>query len=90
MGLSLRGEAYRARSRVGDLPVVGHPLVVGSLLVGEGSVEDHADVSHGVDADRRALEHRAGQRRDRTCQQKTFLDYVERGSENPGVSLKRN
>ena len=53
-------------------------------------VEDHADVSHGVDADRRALEHRAGQRRDRTCQQKTFLDYVERGSENPGVSLKRN
>ena len=48
---------YSAGPRVGDLSGVGDPLVVGALLVGEGSVEDHADVSHGVDADRRAFEH---------------------------------
>lgn len=42
-------KTHRARSRVGDLPSVGHPLVIGTLLVGEGSVEDHADVGHGVD-----------------------------------------
>ncbi len=42
-------KAHSARSGVGDLPSVGHPLVIGTLFVGEGSVEDHADVGHGVD-----------------------------------------
>lgn len=41
-------ETHCAGSRVGDLPAVGHPLVIGTLFVGEWSVEDHADVSHGV------------------------------------------
>lgn len=46
---SVSAEAHRARARVRDLPSVGHPLVIGTLLVGEGSVEDHANVGHGVD-----------------------------------------
>lgn len=41
-------EAHRAGARVRDLPSVGHPLVIGTLLVGKRSVEHHADVSHGV------------------------------------------
>lgn len=49
-GVSVGVEAHRAGSRVGDLPCVGHPLVIGAFLVREGSVENHADVSHGVDA----------------------------------------
>lgn len=52
-------ETHRARPRVGDLPSVGHPLIVGTLLVGEGSVEDHTYVSHGVDTHCWAFEDRA-------------------------------
>lgn len=46
---SVRGEAHRAGSRVGYLPSVGHPLVIGALLVGKGAIEDHANVGHRVD-----------------------------------------
>lgn len=60
MGFLCGFETHRAGSGVGDLPRVGHPLVIGTLLVGEGSVEDHADVGHGVDAHRRAFKHRPG------------------------------
>ena len=49
---------YSAGPRVGDLPGVGDPLVVGALLVGEGPVEDGQDVSHVVHAHGRAFEHR--------------------------------
>lgn len=52
-------ETYRAGSRVGDLPSVGHPLVIGTLLVSKGSIEDHSNVSHGVDTHCRAFENRA-------------------------------
>lgn len=48
---------YSARPRVGDLPSVCHPLIVGPLLVSKRAVEDHADVSHGVDAHRWAFKH---------------------------------
>lgn len=48
---------HSARSWVRDLPSVRHPLVVGPLLVGKRPVEDHPDVSHGVDAHRRAFKH---------------------------------
>lgn len=50
---------YCSRPWVGDLPSVLSPLVIMTMFVGEGSVEDVADISHRVDADRRALEHRA-------------------------------
>lgn len=53
---------YSARSRVGDLPRVCHPLIVGPLLVSKRSVEDHTDVSHGVDAHRRAFKHSSGEK----------------------------
>ena len=58
--MSLLSVTYSARSWVGDLPRVRHPLVVGPLLVGEGPVEDHADVGHGVHAHRRAFKDGAG------------------------------
>lgn len=51
---------HSARSWVGDLPSVRHPLVVGPLLVGKRSVEDHTDVGHGVDAHSRAFKHSSG------------------------------
>lgn len=49
------------RPGVWDLPSVGHPLVIGPLLVSEGPIEHHADVSHGIDAHCRAFEHRPGE-----------------------------
>lgn len=57
------GKAYCAWAGVGDLPGVGHPLVSGTFLVGKGSIEDHANVSHGVDANGRAFEDRTETRR---------------------------
>lgn len=48
---------YHARARVGHLALEGDPLVVGSLLVGEGPQEGPADVVHGVETHGRALEH---------------------------------
>lgn len=54
--------AYSSRSWVGDLPGVCHPLIVGALLVSKGAVEDHTDVSHGVDAHRRAFKHSSVQK----------------------------
>lgn len=48
---------YSARSWVGDLSSVCHPLIVGPLLVSKRAVEDHTDVSHGVDAHSRAFKH---------------------------------
>lgn len=60
-----RWGAYCSRARVRDLARVGRPLVVVPVLVGEGSVKDVADVSHGVDTHCRAFEHRAeGEMRD--------------------------
>lgn len=50
---------HSARSRVGNFPSVRHPLVVGPFFVGKRPIEDHTDVSHGVDAHRRAFEHRS-------------------------------
>ena len=52
-------KTYRSGPRIGDPARVFRPLVVVSVFVGEGSVEDVAYVGHGVDAHRRALEHRA-------------------------------
>lgn len=49
-----------ARSWIGDLPSVCHPLVVGPFLVGKRPIEDHTDVSHGVDAHCRAFEDGSG------------------------------
>lgn len=67
-------ETHRAGSRVGDLPSVGHPLVIGTLLVGEGSVEDHADVGHGVDTNCWAFKHRAVMRgRDRNVRETYYI-----------------
>lgn len=48
---------HSARSGVGDLPSVSHPLVVGPFLVGKRAIEDHTNVSHGVDTHCRAFKH---------------------------------
>lgn len=42
---------HSARPRIGDASLEGHPLKVGSLSVGEGTVEDGEDVRHVVHAD---------------------------------------
>lgn len=57
------GETYCSRARVGDLASVLGPLVVVAVFVGKRSVEDVADVGHGVHAHRRALEHGASGRK---------------------------
>lgn len=51
---------HSARSWVGNLPSVCHPLVVGPFLVGKRPIEDHTDVSHGVNAHSRAFEDGSG------------------------------
>lgn len=48
---------HGSRTRVGHTSCVWPPLVVVSFLVGKGPIEDSADVSHGVNTDRRATEH---------------------------------
>lgn len=52
-------KTYSSWPWVGNLAGVLRPLVVVPVFVGKWSVEDIADISHGVHADRRALEHRA-------------------------------
>lgn len=59
---------HSAGSWVGDLSSVCYPLVVGPLLVGKRPVEDHTDVGHGVDAHRRAFEHRSGGEQEKKCE----------------------
>ena len=44
--------SHRAGTGVGDLARVGGPLVVVSVFVREGAVEDVPDVGHGVHAHR--------------------------------------
>lgn len=51
---------HSARSWIRDLPSVCHPLVVGPFLVGKWPIEDHTDVSHGVDAHCRTFKDRSG------------------------------
>lgn len=51
-------ETYCSRSGVGDLAGVLCPLVIVTVFVGKGAVENIADVRHRVHADCRALEHR--------------------------------
>ena len=52
----VRGVTHHARPWVGHPALVGTPLVVGALPVGEGPIEDLPDISHTVHADSRALE----------------------------------
>lgn len=69
---------HSARSWVGDLPSVSHPLVVGSLLVGKRPIENHTDVSHGVDTHRRAFKHSSGGRQEMSqCQHTGARRYDE-------------
>lgn len=49
-------KTYCSRPWVGNLASVLGPLVVVAVFVGKRSVEDVADVGHGVHAHRRALE----------------------------------
>lgn len=51
------GFTHHAWSRIGDPALVGPPLLVGALLVSEGSVEGFSDVSHAVNAHGKTLEH---------------------------------
>lgn len=51
---------HSARSWIGDLPSICHPLVVGPFLMGKRSIEDHTYVSHGVNAHCRAFKDRSG------------------------------
>ena len=76
---------HSARSWVGDLPSVCHPLVVGPLLVGKRPVEDHTDVSHGVDAHRRAFEHRSGGRQEGKKRVSTQRRQLEDTDKLPGI-----
>lgn len=54
---------YRSRTRVGNFASVFGPLVVMTMFMGKGSVEDVADVGHRVHADGRALENGALKKR---------------------------
>lgn len=52
----LQGVAHHAWPWVGHPALVGTPLVVGGLPVGEGPIEDLPDVGHAVHTDSGALE----------------------------------
>lgn len=54
----MRGK-YRSWTRVRNFASVFCPLVVMTMFMGKGSVEDVADVGHRVHADGRALENGA-------------------------------
>jgi len=52
--------AHSAWARVRDFASVGCPLIVVTMFVREGSIEDISDVSHRVHTHSRAFKHRAG------------------------------
>lgn len=48
---------HHAGAGEGHLAPIGSPLVLGTILVGKGPLEDLPDVFHVIQADRKALEH---------------------------------
>lgn len=52
-----QADIHHARTWKGHLAPIGPPLVLGTILVGKGPLEDLPDVSHVVHTDGIALEH---------------------------------
>lgn len=56
--ISVHLNTHHPWARIGHSALIGHPLVVGSFLVGKGSQERSADVIHCVDTDCSTTKHR--------------------------------
>lgn len=56
-------ETHSPWTRVGDFTSVRSPLVVVTVFVREGPIEDVSDISHRVHTHSRAFKHRAEEKR---------------------------
>ena len=56
-------DTHHTRAGEGHLAPIGPPLVLGTILVGKGPLEDLPDVRHVIQADCKALEHRTAEGR---------------------------
>lgn len=54
---------HSSRPRIRDFASVGCPLIVVTMFVREGSIEDISDVSHRVHTYSRAFKHRPGEKK---------------------------
>lgn len=53
----LQADTHHSRPREGHLASIGSPLVLGTILVGKGPLEDLPDILHVVHTDSEPLEH---------------------------------
>lgn len=53
----LQPDTHHSRPREGHLAPIGSPLVLGTILVGKGPLEDLPDILHVVHTDGKSLEH---------------------------------
>lgn len=80
---------HHARAGEGHLAPIRPPLVLGTILVGKGPLEDLPDVLHVVQADCKALEHSTAEGRQGQSGQGGLALWAGRRVTVPAVSRNR-